>query len=181
MITDLTTAVWMGVRWVVGIEPVEVRQRFLPLPRLRLGPRLVVEYREVSNMELVGVLVGLAVASTGFNALFPGLNVFVLVLPAEAHLETVWVSTQAIILGSEQSSAGMAWINQAPESVLKRLLEITVGRYAARGVGCGDIHVPLRQRGASDRAATRGRRGGTAAASVTTQISSQSAANRSLP
>ena len=44
----------------------------------------------MTNTELVGVLVGLAVASTGFNAVFPGLNVFVLVLPPEAHLESVW-------------------------------------------------------------------------------------------
>ena len=43
----LTTAAWMGVRWMVGIEAVERRQRFLPLPILRLGPRLVVEYCEL--------------------------------------------------------------------------------------------------------------------------------------
>ena len=48
------------------------------------------EYREVSNSGLIGVLGLVSVGSTLLNRLLPRLNVIVAILPAEAHLETVW-------------------------------------------------------------------------------------------
>ena len=94
----LTTATWVGLGTLIGVEPREVRRRYLPLPRVRRhglgGPKVSCEYREVSNMQIVALLVGLTSASIALTALVPSTSLM------PAGVDVWWAGTPQGLLGT---------------------------------------------------------------------------------